>query len=140
MREAFAAAIDAIFADRNVGEDALWRSGGIGDAVPVRVVRRSPDALVGFGDSRAVMPSVLIDARRPDVSDPAAGDTVEIAGNIYEVIAAPVADSLGLVWTCEASLSVSEASPETSMTIEVVAETGNPDIYLDHGAGFLIEG
>lgn len=100
---AFGAAIDAIFADRNVGEDALWRSGGAGVGVAVRVVRRSPDAVVGFGDSRAVLPSVLIDVRRSDVAAPAAGDIVEVAGDTFEIIATPVADSLGLVWTCEAA-------------------------------------
>ncbi len=100
---AFGAAIDAIFADGNVGEDALWRSGGAGAGVPVRVVRKSPDSVVGFGDSRALLPSVLIDVRRSDIAEPAAGDTFEIAGDLYEVIAAPLSDGLGLVWTCEAA-------------------------------------
>lgn len=104
MLDAFAAAIDAIFRDANVAEDAVWRAGGAGDGVTVRVVRKSPDRIVGFGDSRAILPSVLIDVRRSDVAAPAVGDTVEIAGDVFEVIAAPVVDSLGLVWTCEASV------------------------------------
>jgi len=103
MQAAFAAAIDAIFADRNVGEDALWRSGGAGAGVPVRVIRKSPDAVVSLGDSRAVLPSVLIDVRRSDIAELATGDTFEIAGDLYEVIAAPLSDGLGLVWTCEAA-------------------------------------
>ncbi|MBX6330141.1 MAG: hypothetical protein IRY89_16420 [Pseudolabrys sp.] len=103
MRDAFVAAIDAIFADGNVGEDALWRSGGVGAGVPVRVIRKSPDQVVDFGDSRAVLPSVLIDVRGSEVAEPGVGDSLEIAGDVYEIIAAPVADSLGLVWTCEAA-------------------------------------
>jgi hypothetical protein len=100
---AFVMAINAIFDDANLAATALWRAGGSDPVMPVRVLRRAPDAVVGFGDSRAVLPSVLIDVRRSDVAAPAVGDTVEIAGDVFEVIAAPVADSLGLVWTCEAA-------------------------------------
>lgn len=101
MQAAFVAAIDAIFRDANVAEDALWRAGGAGDGTTVRVVRKSPDEVVGFGDSRAVLPTLLIDVRRSDVADPAGGDTVEIGTGVFEIIGTPVLDSLGLVWTCE---------------------------------------
>lgn len=103
MQAAFGAAIDAIFRDANVAEDALWRAGGAGSGVAVRVVRRSPDEVVGFGNSRAVLPTVLVDVRASEVALPAAGDTVEIAGDLFDIIGAPVRDSLGLVWTCEAA-------------------------------------
>lgn len=65
--------------------------------------------VVGFGDSRAILPTMLIDVRRSEIPNPALGDTVEIPGSspgtgtVLEVIATPVADSLGLVWTCEAA-------------------------------------
>jgi hypothetical protein len=101
--EAFPGAVDALFADRNIGEDALWRTGGSGDGIGVRVIRKSSDKIVGFGDSRAVMPSVLIDVRVSEIAMPAIGDTVEIGTATFEIIAEPVADSLNLVWTCEAS-------------------------------------
>jgi hypothetical protein len=103
MASAFAAAVDAIFRDANVAEDALWRAGGAGDGAVVRVIRKSPDEVVGFGSGRAVMATVLIDVRVAEVASPAAGDTVEIDGGLFAVIGTPVRDSLGLVWTCEAS-------------------------------------
>ncbi len=103
MQAAFGAAIDAIFRDANVAEDALWRAGGAGGGTTVRVVRKSPDEVVGFGSSRAVMATVLIDVRASEIASPASGDTVEIAGDLFEIIGTPVRDSLGLVWTCEAS-------------------------------------
>lgn len=102
MQAAFAAAIDAIFRDANVAEDALWRAGGAGGGTAVRVIRKSPEEVVGFGDSRAVLPTLLIDVRRSDVSQPASGDTVEIGTAVFDIIGTPVLDSLGLVWTCEA--------------------------------------
>jgi hypothetical protein len=103
--DAFAAATDQIFADPNIGRAAIWRSGGIGDGVTVRVVTRRPDQVVSFGDGRAILPTVLIDVRRSEVPNPASGDTVELDDEAFKVIATPVMDSLRLVWTCEAALS-----------------------------------
>ncbi len=101
--DAFAVATDALFADPNLARDAIWRAGRAGAGIAVRVVTRRPDQVVGFGDSRAVLPIMLIDVRRSEVPDPASGDTVEIEGGLFEIIATPQADSLGLVWTCEAA-------------------------------------
>lgn len=103
MQAAFGAAIDAIFRDSNVAEDALWRADGAGGGVAVRVVRKSPDEVVGFGNSRAVLPTVLVDVRASEVASPASGDTVEIAGDLFDIIGTPTRDSLGLLWTCEAT-------------------------------------
>jgi len=47
---------------------------------------------------------VLIDVRCSEVAEPASGDTVEFDGDTFEIIAPPIADSLRLVWVCEASL------------------------------------
>lgn len=101
--DTFAVATDALFADPNIARDAVWRAGGAGPGIAVRVVTRRPDQVVGFGDSRAVLPTTLIDVRRSEVPDPAGGDAVEIDSETFEIIATPVADSLGLVWTCEAA-------------------------------------
>ncbi len=104
MVDAFTAAIDALFADPNIARVAIWRPGGVGSGVAVRVTVRRPDQIVGFGDSRAILPTVLIDVRRSEVAEPASGDTVEFDGDTFEIIAPPIADSLRLVWVCEASL------------------------------------
>lgn len=103
MQAAFGAAIDAIFRDANVAEDALWRAGGLGDGIAIRIVRKSPDEIVRFGSGRAVMTTVLIDVRASEVASPASGDTIEIDGDLFDIIGTPTQDSLGLVWTCEAS-------------------------------------
>ncbi len=108
--DAFLAATDVLFADPNIARDALWRAGGVGVGIAVRVISKRPDQVVGFGDSRAILPTTLIDVRRSEIPDPASGDTVEIpgsspgTGDTFEIIATPVADSLRLVWPCEAAL------------------------------------
>jgi hypothetical protein len=101
MVTAFAAAIDDLFDDPNIACHGIWRAGGVGPSISVKVITRRPDQVVGFGDSRAILPTMLIDVRRSEVSVPASGDTVEIDGEIFDVIAAPTLDSLRLVWTCE---------------------------------------
>jgi hypothetical protein len=100
---AFISSIDALFDDGNVGEDAIWRAAGAGDGMTVRVIRKSPDAVVGFADSRAILPAVMIDVRSCDIEAPAPRDSVEIAGTVFTITAEPIADSLRLVWSCEAS-------------------------------------
>lgn len=101
--DAFTAATDALFADPNIARDAIWRAGGADPGITVRVVTRRPDQVVGFGDSRAVLPTLLLDVRRSQVPDPVSGDTVEFDGEVFEVIAPPTIDSFRLVWTCEAA-------------------------------------
>jgi hypothetical protein len=101
--DAFAAATDALFTDPNIARDAIWRAGGAGAGIAVRVITRRPDQVGTFGDSRAILPTLLIDVRRSEISEPASGDTVEIGGYLFEIIATPIADSLGLAWTCEAA-------------------------------------
>lgn len=102
--DAFSAATDALFADPNIARDAIWRAGGAGDGVAVRVVTRRPDQVVGFGDSRAVLPVMLIDVRRSELPNPASGDTVEVDGETFEIITMPTIDGMRLVWTCELAL------------------------------------
>ena len=102
--DAFAAATETLFGDPNIARSALWRTGGVGAGLAVRVIAKRPDQVAGFGDSRAVLPTMLVNVRRTEVPDPATGDTVEIDGDLFEIIATPVADSLRLVWTCEAAL------------------------------------
>lgn len=103
MLSAFSEAIDAIFADENVAEDAIWRAGGAGAGVPVRVIRKSPDEIASFGASRAILLSVIVAVRGSEVASPASGDKVQIGTVVFEIIAEPRRDSLGLVWECECS-------------------------------------
>jgi hypothetical protein len=99
---AFAVAIGAIFADRNMAQDALWRPGGTGAPVPVRVIRRAPDAEVSWGEARARIPAVLLDVRTTEAPTLASGDEIEVGGVAYRVQGAPRRDSLRLMWTAEA--------------------------------------
>lgn len=102
MIDAFASAIDALFADPNIGEDALWKAGGLGAGVAVRIIRKSPDRMAEFGDSRAVLPTVGIDIRRSQAATITEGDLILIGAETLKIIGEPLGDALGLVSACEA--------------------------------------
>jgi len=99
---AFASAIDALFADPNIGEDALWKASGVGAGLAVRIIWKSSDRVAEFGDSRAVLPTVGIDIRRSQSATITEGDLILIGAETYRIIGEPMGDALGLVSACEA--------------------------------------
>lgn len=99
--EAFRAAIDVLFTNPNLAEAALWKVSGVGPGVSVAIIRKMPDTTDGFGDTRVVLPTVVLDVRKSDISAPAEGDLVEIGASTLKVIGTPMIDRLGMVWTCE---------------------------------------
>ena len=100
--DAFTSAIDALFADPNIGEDALWKVGGVGPGVAVRIIRKSPDRMAEFGESRAVLPTVGIDIRRSQAATITEGDLIMIGAETFKIVGEPMGDALGLVSACEA--------------------------------------
>ena len=97
----FAEAIDDLFADPNLARDAVWRAGGTGAPVTVRVVLRQPDRVESFGETRIWSESVIGDVRAHDAPNLARADVLDIDGEAYIVQAEPVRDSERLVWTVE---------------------------------------
>lgn len=81
---------------------ALWKAGGIGADVAVRIIRKSPDRVTEFGDSRAVLSTVGIEIRRSQAATIAEDDLILIGAETYRIIGEPMGDGLGLVSACEA--------------------------------------
>jgi hypothetical protein len=69
--------------------------------VTVRVVLRQPDRIGGFGDTRLLADTTVVELRTVEVPGLAAGDTVEIEGDLYRVQGESVRDSERLIWTAE---------------------------------------
>lgn len=98
MIDAFASAIDALFADPNLVEDALWKAGSVGAGVAVRI-RKSPDRMAEFGESRTVLLTIGIDIRRLHAAIITDGDLIVIGAEAYRIICEPTGDALGLVFS-----------------------------------------
>lgn len=99
---AFDDAADALFADGNLALDALWYVGGVGAGLAVRVLKAAPDETLQFGQSRVVASAPRIRVQKSAAWSPKKGDTVSIAGVVFEIAAPPKLDSRGLAWTCDA--------------------------------------
>lgn len=101
--DAFAVAIAALFADRNMARDALWRAGGEGPAVLVRVIPRAPDREASWSDTRVIVDTISLELSAAQIPDLRGGDTVEIVGGaVLRVRGEPARDARRLVWTAEA--------------------------------------
>ena len=98
---AFAAATNVLFADPHLARDAVYRPGGVGDGIPVRVMRRQPDRIEGFGDTRIASSTTTLDVRVSEVPEPRPGDTLDLDGRAVVVQGAPLLDTEGLVWTLD---------------------------------------
>ncbi|WP_136646667.1 hypothetical protein, partial [Tabrizicola sp. YIM 78059] len=84
-------ALDALFADPNIGRDAVYIAEG-GAPVLVRVVARRADAVTGFGDARLWSETTRIDLRVAEVPTPRPGDRIEIEGDAFLIQGEPVRD------------------------------------------------
>jgi len=97
---AFAAAVGALFADPNIGRDAVYTPEG-GAPVQVRVVARRADAVTDFGDARIWSETTRVDLQVAEVANPRPGDRIETEGDAFLIQGEPFRDRERLVWTVD---------------------------------------
>lgn len=103
---AFASAVGAIFRDPNISVAAIYKQGGAGEGISVRVIKRAPDAESQFNGGRFVSAAAYVDVRMSEVPALASGDTFTIGSEILEVLGEPRRDGERLVWMAEARYAV----------------------------------
>jgi len=92
--------IDLLFADANIGRDAIYTADG-GVPQVVRVVTRRADEVTGFGEARLWSETTRIDLRVAELPAPRPGDRIEIDGEPFLIQGEPVRDRDRLVWTVD---------------------------------------
>jgi len=97
---AFAAAVGALFADGNIGRDAVYIADG-GAPVLVRLIARRADDVTEFGDARLWTETTRVDLQVAEVPNPRPGDRIEIDGDAFLIQGEPVRDRERLVWTID---------------------------------------
>ena len=97
---AFAAAVDALFADPNLALAATYEPAD-GDPLPVRVIARRADAVTEFGEARLWSETTRFDLRVAEVAAPRPEDRIVIDGEAFVVQGEPVRDRERLVWTLD---------------------------------------
>jgi hypothetical protein len=100
----FAGAVDATFAA--FGIDALYTPAG-GEAVPVRVIAKRPDTIVGFGDTRIHAETATFEVRASEVASPRPDDQLTVGGDAFVIQGeAERRDPDRLVWSLDVRLIV----------------------------------
>ena len=94
---AFADAMTALVADPNLGTEAVYRQGGTGPAVPVRVLRSSPDRVADAFGTEIVSASDILAIATATLPDLAAGDSFAVGADLLTVSHAE-RDASGTAW------------------------------------------
>jgi len=97
---AFAVAVDMLFADPNLGVEAIYTSDG-GTPRLIRVVTRRADDVTNFGGARLWSETTRLDLRVAEVPTPRPGDRIEVDGEGFLIQGEPVRDTERLVWTVD---------------------------------------
>ncbi|WP_297540229.1 hypothetical protein [Roseovarius sp.] len=97
---AFAVAMDALFADVNLGLDATWYPAG-GAPQPIRVIRKAPDEVTSFRSAQILSETTLVDARVSEMANPRPGDGISIGTENFTIQGEPKRDRDRLIWTVE---------------------------------------
>jgi hypothetical protein len=96
-----AAALEVLFNDPNLTRLAVYRPGGIGDGVPLRIFAKRPDQVIDFGETRVHAETSLVDVLVASIDHPRPGDSIEIDGQTLVVQGEPVRDLERLIWTLD---------------------------------------
>ena len=94
---AFAAAMDVLVADPNLGTEAVYRQGGTGPAVPVRVLRSSPDRVADAFGTEILSATDILSVAIAVLPDLAAGDSFALGPDLLTVTQAE-RDASGTAW------------------------------------------
>ncbi len=98
MTSAFASAISVLFADLNIGRDAIYIADG-GAPILVRIIARRADAVTDFGAARLWSEGASFDLRVSEVAAPKPGDRLILGAETFVIQGEPVRDRERLVWT-----------------------------------------
>jgi hypothetical protein len=96
---ALAGALEDLFADPNIAQTAIYRAGGVGDGIPVRVITRQPDREIEFGDISIHTETTIFEIMVSAVPTPAEGDTITMGDETFVIQGEPKRDAERLVWT-----------------------------------------
>lgn len=94
---AFDIAIKTLFADPNLGVDAVFIP-QVGQNATVRIITRAPDTFQNVGSSVIETPTLVLEVQVADCPDLASGDQFIIGDTLYIVQGEPRRDEVQLTW------------------------------------------
>ena len=94
----FDTAVQAFFRDPNITEGAIWRTGGLGAGLAIRIIRTRPQAEFDVGGVKLVQDPVLFDVPAGMAPTVAENDTIEAGGDLFKIQSPPVRSMDGRIW------------------------------------------
>ncbi|UWQ90411.1 hypothetical protein K3727_16770 [Rhodobacteraceae bacterium M382] len=98
---AFATAMERIFADTNMAAAAVWISGSTSEERPIRIIRRAPDHITEFGAARILSDTTTVDVRVSELPNPQPGDLIILGTDSFVIQGEPTRDSERLIWALD---------------------------------------
>lgn len=99
FKDAAGRSVNSIFS--RLGEDATFTAAG-GQPLTVRAVRRQPDEILDVASSRIHTATDIFLLRVAEVSNPKAGDALQLGTESFVIQGEPQREQHGLVWKLEA--------------------------------------
>lgn len=99
--DAFATAVDLLFADPNLARDA-WHRDSEGMFTGIRIIPRTEDVTRGFGGAQLWSESFRFDVRVSELPSPRPDEQILYGEETYLIQGEPVRDRDRLIWTIEA--------------------------------------
>lgn len=94
---AFLDAMAALLADPNLGVDAVYRQGGTGPAVAIRVLRSSPDRVADAFGTEILSATDILSVAIAQLPNLAAGDSFALGSDLLTVTHTE-RDATGTAW------------------------------------------
>ena len=94
----FDTAVQALFLDPNITEDALWRPSGVGAGLAIRIIRIQPQAHFDISGVKLVQDNVLFDVPAGMALTIDENDTIEAGGEVFKIQSPPVRTMSGRIW------------------------------------------
>jgi hypothetical protein len=96
VTDPFADGLDALYWGPASAEATYTPASGI--SATVRIIREQEDEDTGMRGNRKMQHANMFSVRRSEVVEPAAGASLEIAGDRFELVGEPTIDTEGLSW------------------------------------------
>jgi hypothetical protein len=98
---AFADALNDLFADPNIAQTAIYQVGGNGEGISVRVITRQPDRDIEFGDINIHTATTVFEIMVKELPALAEGDTITLNGETFVIQGEPKRDAERLIWSLD---------------------------------------
>jgi hypothetical protein len=94
---AFDAAMAALIADPHLAVEAIYRAGGTGDPVPLRVLRSSPDRVADAFGTEILATTDILSVAITTLPSLAAGDSFTLGSDVL-IVQHAERDATGTTW------------------------------------------